>query len=102
PIAARPRPWPPGRRNTPSGRFWIGKSAWPLAEATQLRRPGACVSSIMTGPNADIAARFATDTAVSMAANTAAIKRPDRDAAAARVLRQNDCCARFGAAEEEQ
>ena len=29
-----------GGLNTPSGRFWIGKSGWPLAEATQLRRLG--------------------------------------------------------------
>ena len=33
--------------NTPSGRFWIGKSACPLAEATQLRRATEWVSSIM-------------------------------------------------------
>lgn len=33
------------RRNTPSGRFWIGKSAPArFADSTQLRRCGSCVS----------------------------------------------------------
>ena len=35
----------PARRNTPSGRFWSGKSgSGALADATQLRRRGSCVS----------------------------------------------------------
>ncbi len=42
----RARAPPPGGVNTPSGRFWIGKSPWPLAEATQLCRFGSWVSSI--------------------------------------------------------
>src|SRR5258708_6565060 len=40
------RPGPFGR-NTPSGRLWIGNSAWPLAEATQRLRLLSCVASIM-------------------------------------------------------
>ena len=36
---------PPGGLNTPSGKFWIGKSACRFAEPTQLRRAGACVVS---------------------------------------------------------
>src|SRR5579875_751664 len=37
PIAMPPRGPPPvGGVKMPSGRFWIGNSAWPLAEATQL------------------------------------------------------------------
>src|SRR5262245_65982612 len=46
PIATPPRGAPPAAGvNTPSGRFWIGKSAWPLAEATQLLSCGAWVAS---------------------------------------------------------
>ena len=36
-MATPARGPPPGGLKTPSGRFWIGKSGWPLAEATQLR-----------------------------------------------------------------
>src|SRR6476660_3654041 len=35
------------KENTAKGRFWIWKSAWPLAEATQLRRATEWVSSII-------------------------------------------------------
>ena len=50
PIATPPRRLPSPGSNTPKGRFWIGKSAWLLAEATQLRRAGSFVwsrSSVM-------------------------------------------------------
>src|SRR5215468_9279880 len=47
PIATPPRAAPSGDANTQSGRFWIGKSACALAEATQLRRAGKWVSSII-------------------------------------------------------
>ena len=36
PIAIPPRGEPARGLNTPRGRFWIGKSAWPLAPGTQL------------------------------------------------------------------
>ena len=38
PMAMPPRAPPCGGVNTPSGRFWIGNSGCPLAEATQLVR----------------------------------------------------------------
>ena len=47
PIATPPRGLPPCVLNTPNGRFWMGNSAWPLADATQLRRAGSCVASVM-------------------------------------------------------
>src|SRR5579871_2924243 len=46
PIAMPPRGGPPAGLNTPSGRFWIGNSLWPLAEATQLCRRMSWVSSM--------------------------------------------------------
>src|SRR5208283_5903978 len=45
PIATPPRGVPAGGENTPNGRFWIGKSAWLRAEATQLRKSGSWVLS---------------------------------------------------------
>ena len=62
PIAtpARGAP-PPGGEKTPSGRFWIGKSGWPLAEATQLRRFGSWVSSICGMAAAHQSRRFGSN-----------------------------------------
>ncbi len=50
PIATPPRGLPPCVLNTPNGRFWTGNSAWPLADATQLRRVGSCVASAILRP----------------------------------------------------
>src|SRR5208282_1210572 len=46
PIATPPRGGPPEGLKTPNGKFWIGNSAWPRAEVTQLSRLGSWVSSI--------------------------------------------------------
>ncbi len=46
PIATPPRAAPPAGLKTPNGKFCIGNSACPFAEATQLPRRGSWVSSI--------------------------------------------------------
>ncbi len=46
PIATPPRGEPLEGLNTPNGKFWIGNSECPSAEATQLRRFESWVSSI--------------------------------------------------------
>src|SRR5438105_6803643 len=47
PMATPPRGEPPAGLNTANGRFWIGNSAWPRAEVTQLARRGSWVSSML-------------------------------------------------------
>ncbi len=45
PTATQGRGTPSAIVTTPNGRFWMGKSGWPLAEETQLLRSGSWVSS---------------------------------------------------------
>lgn len=57
PIATPPRKSSvdPGRRNTPCGRFWIGKSQpAACAESTQLRRAGSWVGFSMETPQTKV------------------------------------------------
>ena len=47
PMATPPRGASPRGLNTQNGRFWIGKSGWPLALSTRLLRRASCVALIV-------------------------------------------------------